>query len=299
MLWVSLEGCVSGNATFLKKCCRFGLCWSQSGSDSTVKFLLPGKVETVVFQMLTPPSIDAVRTALKSLEDLNALDKAKALTPLGLHLARMPVDAQVGKLLIFACILKYLDPILTIAASQSARSPFVSPMEAAGAWLKFAGNSKRDHMVVVVAYNGWLNAKQDGWDAESNYLSGNFLLREVQILADLGFVPGFEDREHGKSQSVEDSLRTNANSVRVVKALICAVFYPNISQSWTEPLRFLLRKELTITDVVELRRIILLKSRYVVPHPTSRATNPFAFLCYHTHEEQNERCRKQAPIARC
>jgi hypothetical protein len=24
------------NATFLKKCCRFGLCWSQSGSDSIV-----------------------------------------------------------------------------------------------------------------------------------------------------------------------------------------------------------------------------------------------------------------------
>jgi hypothetical protein len=24
------------NATFLKKCCGFGLCWSQSGSDSTV-----------------------------------------------------------------------------------------------------------------------------------------------------------------------------------------------------------------------------------------------------------------------
>jgi hypothetical protein len=31
------------------------------------------------------------------------------------------------------------------------------------------------------------------------------------------------------------------------------------SQSWTEPLRFLLRKELTITDVVELRRTMLLK----------------------------------------
>jgi HrpA-like RNA helicase len=88
-----------------------------------VKFLLPGKVETVVFHLLTPPSIDAVRTALKSLEDLNVIDKAKTLTPLGLHLARMPVDAQVGKLLIFACMLKYLDPILTIAASLSARSP--------------------------------------------------------------------------------------------------------------------------------------------------------------------------------
>ncbi|CAK9859459.1 unnamed protein product [Sphagnum jensenii] len=57
MLWVSLEGL----------CLR-------------VKFLLPGKVETVVFQMLTPPSIDAVRTALKSLEDLNVIDKSQSWT---------------------------------------------------------------------------------------------------------------------------------------------------------------------------------------------------------------------------
>jgi HrpA-like RNA helicase len=47
-----------------------------------VKSLLPGKVEMVVFQFLTPPSIDAVRTALKSLEDLIALDKAKDTHPL-------------------------------------------------------------------------------------------------------------------------------------------------------------------------------------------------------------------------
>ncbi len=41
-------------------------------------------------------------------------------------------------------------------------------------------------------------------------------------------MPGFEDREHGKGQSVEEYLSTNANSVQVVKALICAGFYPNI-----------------------------------------------------------------------
>jgi hypothetical protein len=28
-------------------------------------------------------------------------------------------------------------------------------------------------------------------------------------------------------------------------------------------------------------------SRYVVPDPASRAADSFAFLCYHTHEEQS------------
>lgn len=39
------------------------------------------------------------------------------LTPLGYHLAHLPVDARVGKLLLFAAILQCLDPILTIAAA--------------------------------------------------------------------------------------------------------------------------------------------------------------------------------------
>lgn len=39
------------------------------------------------------------------------------LTPLGYHLAQLPMDARVGKLLLVAAILQCLDPILTIAAA--------------------------------------------------------------------------------------------------------------------------------------------------------------------------------------
>lgn len=204
-----------------------------------MKSLLPGKVEEVVSQMVTPPSSEAVRTSLKSLEDLNALNKAEMLTPLGQHLARMPVDARVGKMLIFACMLKCLDPLLTIAACLSGRSPFMSPMdkreEASAARAKLAGNSKSDHMAVVAAYNGWMSAKLDGWNSERDYCSSNFLSREtllgieasrsdyLKILVDLGFLPG-----DGHYTVSGNPLNMNSNSVRVVKALICAGFYPNI-----------------------------------------------------------------------
>lgn len=204
-----------------------------------MKSLLSGKVEEIVSQMLTPPSLEAVRTSLKSLEDLNALDKSERLTPLGQHLARMPVDARVGKMLIFGCMLKCLDPILTIAASLSGRSPFMSPMEkreeATAARSKLAGNSKSDHMAVVLAYNGWLNAKTEGWSSENEFCSANFLSREtllgieasradyLKILVDLGFLSGVADYNVSTSP-----VNANATSVRVVKALICAGFYPNI-----------------------------------------------------------------------
>eukprot|EP00959_Pyramimonas_sp_CCMP1952_P128612 2689558-Pyramimonas_sp.AAC.1 len=58
-----------------------------------------------------------------------ALDRTGELTALGHHLASLPVDARVGKMLIHAAVLGCLDPVLTIAAMLSTRSPFVAPLD--------------------------------------------------------------------------------------------------------------------------------------------------------------------------
>ena len=52
--------------------------------------------------------------AVQVLERLQATE-ANCLTPLGWHLAALPLDARLGKLLIFGAMLQCLDPILTIA----------------------------------------------------------------------------------------------------------------------------------------------------------------------------------------
>ena len=55
---------------------------------------------------------------------VKALDpEDEALTPLGRMLVRMPVDAQIGKMLVFGCLLRCLSPCLTIAAALSGRLP--------------------------------------------------------------------------------------------------------------------------------------------------------------------------------
>lgn len=51
------------------------------------------------------------------------------LTALGVHLANLPVDVRIGKMLIVAALFKCLSPILTVAATLSHRSPFVSPID--------------------------------------------------------------------------------------------------------------------------------------------------------------------------
>lgn len=58
----------------------------------------------------------------------NALDHTENLTPLGFHLARLPVEHHIGKLILFGALLGCLDPVLTIAASLSFRDPFFIPL---------------------------------------------------------------------------------------------------------------------------------------------------------------------------
>lgn len=58
----------------------------------------------------------------------NALDHAQNLTALGFHLARLPVEPHIGKLILFGALLGCLDPVLTIAASLSFKDPFFIPL---------------------------------------------------------------------------------------------------------------------------------------------------------------------------
>lgn len=58
----------------------------------------------------------------------NALDYTENLTALGFHLARLPVEPHIGKLILFGALLGCLDPILTIAASLSFKDPFFIPL---------------------------------------------------------------------------------------------------------------------------------------------------------------------------
>ena len=87
----------------------------------------------------------SVSNAIDNLVKVQALDKDERLTPLGSHLASLPVDVHVGKMILFGAIFRYinnqivkrgrelivccrcLDPIITIAACISFKSPFVRP----------------------------------------------------------------------------------------------------------------------------------------------------------------------------
>lgn len=56
-----------------------------------------------------------------------ATEICQPLTPLGEHLARLPLDVHLAKMLVYATVFQCIDPILTIVAALSNRSIFLRP----------------------------------------------------------------------------------------------------------------------------------------------------------------------------
>ncbi|KAI2532073.1 DHX36 isoform 10, partial [Pan troglodytes] len=109
----------------------------------------------------------------------NALDKQEELTPLGVHLARLPVEPHIGKMILFGALFCCLDPVLTIAASLSFKDPFVIPLgkeKIADARRKeLAKDTRSDHLTVVNAFEGWEEARRRGFRYEKDYCWEYFL----------------------------------------------------------------------------------------------------------------------------
>lgn len=103
--------------------------------DLTLQILLKGSQPAAFLsKALDPPAPEAIRAAVHNLHELGAIATTTTtgesggtlscetavqceLTPLGFHLAHIPVEPRVGKMLIFGCIFGVLPPLLTIAAA--------------------------------------------------------------------------------------------------------------------------------------------------------------------------------------
>ncbi|KAK2531834.1 Dhx57 [Columba guinea] len=212
-------------------------------------------LHSVLSRLIEPPRTESLQASKLRLQDLGALTPDEKLTPLGYHLASLPVDVRIGKLMLFGTIFRCLDPALTIAASLAFKSPFVSPWdkreEANKKKLEFAvGNS--DYLALLQAYKGWRLSIQKGSQASYNYCRENFLsgrvLQEIaslkrqftELLSDIGFVKeGLRARDIEKKWSqggdgvldaTGEEANTNAENIKLISAMLCAALYPNVVQ---------------------------------------------------------------------
>ncbi|KAI8788572.1 ATP-dependent RNA helicase DHX57 [Biomphalaria glabrata] len=220
-------------------------------------------VQTVLEKLIEAPSLEAIQGAVKRLTDLGALDDNADLTPLGYHVGSLPVDVRIGKLMLFGAIFRCLDSTLTIAATLSFKSPFVSPFglkqESDEKRKEFAvGNS--DYLTMLNAYKGWCEAKLKGSHQAYLYCQENFLsiktlqmlasLKQqyVELLSDIGFIQQdiqLQDVERaarggtdGVAQITGIEANVNSNNLKLLSALLVAALYPNILQVLTPETRY-------------------------------------------------------------
>ncbi|XP_052750294.1 putative ATP-dependent RNA helicase DHX57 [Galleria mellonella] len=205
-------------------------------------------VHEVLGKTIEPPSKSNIDGALSRLQDVGALDKSFALTALGKHLAALPVDVRIGKLMLFGAIFCCVDSALTMAACLSYKSPFVAPFgkksEADAKRREFAC-SNSDQLTTLKAYRKWQQAMKNSTHAaltfaNENYLSHKTLLMLADIkhqllglLASIGFVPDMPDlrrkmRKDSVANLTGEELNTNGNNDKLLAAILCAALYPNV-----------------------------------------------------------------------
>ena len=204
---------------------------------------------------IEPPSKMAISSAMTALKEIDVIDDRENVTPLGVHLGGLPVDARLGKMLVYACAFGVLDPILTIAACVGFKSPFISPMdkrdEADAAKKKMSlPDGSSDHLTLVKAFAGWLEAKKKfGASGERKYCGTHFLsavsLRQIadvrkqycELLDEMGFLHQAARTDvttTNRRQRTEAALREascNASNETLVRAVVCGGLYPNVAIS--------------------------------------------------------------------
>ncbi|KAJ1457686.1 P-loop containing nucleoside triphosphate hydrolase protein [Pelagophyceae sp. CCMP2097] len=200
-----------------------------------------GSPQVFLDEAVDPPLPAAVRRALELLAGIDALEplaaegdkgdtRQPALTALGYHLASLPLEPRVGKLLLVGAMLGIAGAAMTLAAVMtSPRGIFVAPLDQRDR----ADEARRDlavafsdHLTGVAAFDAWRLARDSRderrWARE--HFCGLQTLQSVEKsriqfaehLQAIGFI--------GKAQ-VRDLLKQPS------RAILCAGLFPNVLQA--------------------------------------------------------------------
>ncbi|XP_074787783.1 ATP-dependent RNA helicase DHX29 isoform X2 [Athene noctua] len=203
-----------------------------------------GSPEDFLSRALDPPQQQVIGNAMNLLRKIGAclLNEPK-LTPLGQHLAALPVNVKIGKMLIFGAIFGCLDPVATLAAVMTEKSPFTTPIgrkDEADLAKSSLAMAVSDHITIYNAYLGWKRARQEGgYRAEMTYCGRNFLNRTslltledvkqelIRVVRAAGFTAptthcGWDG--NGATQSL------SLHEIALLKAVLTAGLYENIGK---------------------------------------------------------------------
>lgn len=219
-----------------------------------VKTVQLGSIEEVLLEALDAPTPENVKRSINNLIEVGALDINQNLTPLGRHLAKLPVDATLGKLILFGVKYSCLDPCLVIAAVLSSKSPFEVPIgrerEASAAKQLFTRGDS-DFLTSWTAYSKWRAICQERPHYENKFCKESFLsvkglcaieelrLQYMKVLVESGILPASDDDRRSIQRSrfissrdgfvtLPSSVCVNQQTPTFIELCLASAFYPNL-----------------------------------------------------------------------
>src|SRR5690348_842660 len=98
-------------------------------SDVILRMLDLGLGDVEAFPFIDPPDPRAVNDGWRRLAEIGAVDDARRLTAMGKQLARIPIDAQLARILVESRTLGVSDPVLPIVAFLGIQDPRERPAD--------------------------------------------------------------------------------------------------------------------------------------------------------------------------
>uniref|UniRef100_A0A182VV52 RNA helicase n=1 Tax=Anopheles minimus TaxID=112268 RepID=A0A182VV52_9DIPT len=93
----------------------------------TALMIKDASIQEFLNKAITPPAATSIKQSIKYLQKVGALDDDENVTDLGYTLAELPVDARLGKMLLYGILMKCYEPVLLIVCILSVNDLFVIP----------------------------------------------------------------------------------------------------------------------------------------------------------------------------
>ncbi|HET7162415.1 MAG TPA: ATP-dependent RNA helicase HrpA [Rhodanobacteraceae bacterium] len=133
-------------------------------SDVILRMLDLGLGDVEAFPFIDPPDPRAVNDGWRRLAEIGAVDDARRLTPMGRQLARIPIDAQLARMLVESQKLGVVQEVLPIVAFLGTQDPRERPadrqQQADAAHAEFS-DPQSDFIGVLNLWNAYRGAHEE------------------------------------------------------------------------------------------------------------------------------------------
>lgn len=251
----------------------------------SLKVLCIQDVKSFISTMIDVAEMSVIESSIDCLQRLGALTDKEELTPLGLRLAELGVHPKIGKMLLLGSIFSCFNPIASISAALSFKSPFYSVMgkEKLCTAVKRKFSQDSDQLAVANSFSQWKATNN-----QRDFCYHNFLSHSTMIMLDRMKSQFAQSLHYShfliESHSHDAGNNLNSGNLDLLRAIIGAGTYPNIAY---RSIKIRKGRRIDIIKTTDRRSLKLLPSSvngdpdalydpgFIVFHELNKFTNSF------------------------